>query len=81
MSHSRPTTSSTPSTSWSKSAPTVKWGADVQQFLDSAEATDENTVVCHFKVPAPRFFDFVAYKFDIGVYIVPEAHLQGSELR
>jgi peptide/nickel transport system substrate-binding protein len=50
----------------------VKWGADVQQFLDSAEATDENTVVCHFKVPAPRFFDFVAYKFDIGVYIVPE---------
>ena len=59
----------------------VKWGADVQQFLDSAEATDENTVVCHFKVPAPRFFDFVAYKFDIGVYIVPEAHLQGSELR
>jgi peptide/nickel transport system substrate-binding protein len=50
----------------------VKWGADVQQFLDSAEATDENTVVCHFKVPAPRFFDFVAYKFDIGVYIMPE---------
>jgi peptide/nickel transport system substrate-binding protein len=23
-------------------------------------------------VPAPRFFDFVAYKFDIGVYIMPE---------
>jgi peptide/nickel transport system substrate-binding protein len=50
----------------------VKWGADVQQFLDNAEATDENTVVCNFKVPAPRFFDFVAYKFDIGVYIMPE---------
>src|ERR687897_3817733 len=27
--------------------PAVKWGADVQQFLDSAEATDENTVVCN----------------------------------
>ena len=50
----------------------VKWGADVQQFLDAAEATDENTVVCNFKVPAPRFFDFVAYKFDIGVYIMPK---------
>jgi peptide/nickel transport system substrate-binding protein len=50
----------------------VRWGADVQQFLESAEATDANTVVCHFKVPAPRFFDFVAYKFDIGVYIAPK---------
>lgn len=52
--------------------PAVKWGADVQQFLDGAEAADENTVVCNFKVPAPRFFDFCAYKFDIGVYIMPE---------
>ena len=50
----------------------VKWGADVQQFLDSADVTDENTLVCNFKVAAPRFFDFVAYKFDIGVYIMPE---------
>ncbi|MDQ2652576.1 MAG: ABC transporter substrate-binding protein [Chloroflexota bacterium] len=50
----------------------VKWGADVQQFLDAAEVTDENTVVCNFKVAAPRFFDFVTYKFDIGVYIMPE---------
>ncbi len=52
--------------------PAVKWGANVQQFLDGAEMEDENTVVCNFKVPAPRFFDFVAYKFDIGVYIMPE---------
>src|SRR5215212_2219815 len=52
--------------------PAVKFGADVQQFLDGAEVTDDNTVVCNFKVPAPRFFDFVAYKFDIGVYIMPE---------
>jgi peptide/nickel transport system substrate-binding protein len=52
--------------------PAVKFGADVQQFLDGAEVTDENTVVCNFKVPAPRFFDFVAYKFDIGVFIMPE---------
>jgi peptide/nickel transport system substrate-binding protein len=52
--------------------PALRWGADVQQFLDGAEVPDENTVVCNFKVPAPRFFDFVAYKFDIGVYIMPE---------
>lgn len=57
----------------------VKWGADVQQFLDSAEATDPNTVVFHFKVPAPRFFDFVAYKFDIGVYIVPKHIFEGQD--
>jgi peptide/nickel transport system substrate-binding protein len=50
----------------------VKWGANVQQFLDAAAVEDENTVVCNFKVPAPRFFDFVTYKFDIGVYIMPE---------
>ena len=27
----------------------VKWGADVQQFLDTAEATDDNTVVCQLQ--------------------------------
>ena len=37
----------------------VKWGADVQQFLTSATATDANTTVFKFKVPAPRFFDFI----------------------
>ncbi len=52
--------------------PAVKWGVNVQQFLEGAEVADENTVVCNFKVPAPRFFDFVVYKFDIGVYIMPE---------
>ncbi|HEX5498225.1 MAG TPA: ABC transporter substrate-binding protein, partial [Thermomicrobiales bacterium] len=57
----------------------VKWGADVQQFLDKAEATDENTTVFHFKVPAPRFFDFVAYKFDIGVYIAPKHVFEGQD--
>jgi peptide/nickel transport system substrate-binding protein len=57
----------------------VKWGADVQQFLDKAEATDPNTTVFHFKVPAPRFFDFVAYKFDIGVYIAPKHIFEGQD--
>ena len=58
----------------------VKWGADVQQFLEAAEAADENTVVFNFKVPAPRFFDFVAYKFDIGVYIMPEHIFQDQNI-
>src|SRR3712207_2996546 len=57
----------------------VKWGADVQQFLDTAEATDANTAVFHFKVLAPRFFDFVAYKFDIGVYIAPKHVFEGKD--
>jgi len=57
----------------------VKWGADVQQFLESAEATDANTTLFRFKVPAPRFFDFVAYKFDIGVYIAPKHVFEGQD--
>ncbi len=57
----------------------VKWGADVQQFLDKAETTDPNTTVFNFKVPAPRFFDFVAYKFDIGVYIAPKHIFEGQD--
>ncbi len=57
----------------------VKWGADVQQFLESATATDPNTAVFTFKVPAPRFFDFIAYKFDIGVYIAPKHIFEGKD--
>lgn len=57
----------------------VNWGADVQQFVTSSEATDANTCVVNFKVPAPRFFDFVAYKFDLGVYIVPKHIFQDKD--
>jgi len=52
--------------------PAVKWGVDVQQILDSATATDDNTVVCKFKAPAPRFFFQATYKYDLGIYIVPK---------
>lgn len=57
----------------------VKWGADVQQFLETATATDANTTLFRFKVPAPRFFDFIAYKFDIGVYIAPKHIFEGKD--
>jgi peptide/nickel transport system substrate-binding protein len=56
----------------------VRWGIDVQQFLQEAKATDANTAVLKFQVPAPRFFEFVTYKYDIGVYIVPK-HVYSSQ--
>ncbi len=52
--------------------PKVRWGVDVQQAVESVAATDANTVVVKFKQAAPRFFDLLTYKYDIGVYIVPK---------
>jgi peptide/nickel transport system substrate-binding protein len=57
----------------------VKFGADVQLALDVAEATDETTTVFTFKEPAPRFFEFISYKFDIGVFIVPKHVFEGQD--
>lgn len=59
--------------------PDVRWGVDVQQFVESAEAVDENTVLVKFKIPAPRFFYFMSYKYDIGVYIVPKHIYEGQD--
>ena len=59
--------------------PKVRWGVDVQQFMQEARATDPNTVVITFKVPAPRFFYFMTYKYDIGVYIVPKHIFQDQD--
>ena len=47
--------------------------------MQEARATDANTVVIKFKVPAPRFFYFLTYKYDIGVYIVPKHIFQGQD--
>ncbi len=59
--------------------PKVKWGVDVQQAVEKATATDANTVVVDFKIPSPRFFFFMTYKYDIGVYIVPKHIFQGQD--
>ena len=59
--------------------PKVRWGVDVQQVLQEARATDKNTVVIRFKVPSPRFFWFMTYKYDIGVYIVPKHIFEGQD--
>ena len=55
-----------------KQGSNVRWGVDVQQFVDDVRATDANTVAITFKVPAPKFLFFMAYKYDIGVYPVPK---------
>jgi peptide/nickel transport system substrate-binding protein len=57
----------------------VKWGVDVQQALAEATVVDPNTVVLKFKVPSPRFFFFAAYKYDLGIYIVPQHIFAGQD--
>jgi peptide/nickel transport system substrate-binding protein len=57
----------------------VKFGADVQIALESAEATDETTVVFNFVEPSPRFFEFISYKFDIGCFILPKHVFEGED--
>src|SRR5438270_8306530 len=59
--------------------PKVRWGVDVQQAVEKASAADPNTVVIDFKIPAPRFFFFMTYKYDIGVYIVPKHIFEGQD--
>jgi hypothetical protein len=57
----------------------VRWGVDVQQFVDNAEAVDEHTVVISFDVPAPRFMFFMTYKYDIGLYMIPRHIYEGED--
>lgn len=57
----------------------VRWGVDVQQFVEEAEVIDDNTVLVRLTVPAPRFFYFMTYKYDIGVYIVPRHIYEGQD--
>ncbi|MCX7380314.1 MAG: ABC transporter substrate-binding protein [Alphaproteobacteria bacterium] len=59
--------------------PKVRFGVDVQQAVAKATATDANTVVVDFKIPSPRFFFFMTYKYDIGVYIVPKHIFEGQD--
>jgi peptide/nickel transport system substrate-binding protein len=59
--------------------PKVRWGVDVHQAVAEAKATDANTVVVDFKIPSPRFFFFMTYKYDIGVYIVPKHIFEGQD--
>src|SRR5579884_980700 len=57
----------------------VKWGLNVQPFLDNATTQGDDTVIFNFKVQAPRFWEFITYKFDIGIYPVPKHIFQGQD--
>jgi peptide/nickel transport system substrate-binding protein len=57
----------------------VAWGADVQQYVSEVSSTDPLTVDVKFKIPAPRFFFFMEYKFDNGIYIVPKHVFEGQD--
>lgn len=57
----------------------VRWGKDVALVLDKAEKVDNLTVKLTLQRPDPRFFYFMAYKYDIGVYIVPEHIYKGQD--
>ncbi|MDQ3413151.1 MAG: ABC transporter substrate-binding protein, partial [Chloroflexota bacterium] len=57
----------------------VRWGVDIEQFVESATVESEQETLVRFKVPAPRFFYFMTYKFDIGLYIVPQHVYEGQD--
>jgi peptide/nickel transport system substrate-binding protein len=57
----------------------VQRGVEVQRYVESATATDAGTVQVKFKIPAPRFFYFMTYKYDIGLYIVPKHIFDGQD--
>lgn len=59
--------------------PKVRWGVDVQQFVQEAVAESPTQTLVRFKVPAPRFFYFMTYKYDIGLYIVPKHIYEGQD--
>lgn len=50
----------------------IKFGAQVAQFLDKATAQDDNTVVVNFKIPSPKFMYMMMYRYDLGLYMVPQ---------
>jgi peptide/nickel transport system substrate-binding protein len=58
----------------------VRWGVDVDQFVDEATAESDTEALIKFKIPAPRFFYFMTYKYDIGLYIVPKHIYEGEDL-
>lgn len=51
----------------------------VQKDVESVEQIDDNTVVVNFLGPRPKFFYFMTYKFDIGLYIVPKHIFEGED--
>ena len=57
----------------------IKWGVNVQTFVDNAAVVDPLNVTVTMKIPAPRFMFFMTYKYDIGFYIVPKHIFEGQD--
>ena len=61
--------------------PKVRWGVDVQQAHRRVRRRPTPTPSSiKFKLPAPRFFYLLTYKYDIGLYIVPKHIFDGPGL-
>jgi peptide/nickel transport system substrate-binding protein len=58
----------------------VQQGANFQPYVDSAEATDANTVLVKFKVAAPRFMFNMEYHYDNGMEVLPKHIFNGQDL-
>ncbi|WP_020579545.1 ABC transporter substrate-binding protein [Actinopolymorpha alba] len=51
----------------------MPYSADMREWVKKAEAVDDNAVKVTFTKPAPRFvFDYLYFKNDLGVFLVPE---------
>ena len=57
----------------------VRWGTDIDNAMDHAEKVDSHTVKVFMVRPDPRFMFLLTYKFDIGVYMVPEHHYSDKD--
>lgn len=57
----------------------LRRSAQVQRDVESIEEVDANTVKISFLGPRPKFFYFMTYKFDIGLYIVPKHIFEGED--
>lgn len=51
----------------------VPFAINIQDWVEEATAPDDQTAVIKFKEPQPRFyFDYLTWKYDTGMIIVPE---------
>ncbi|NDE07170.1 MAG: hypothetical protein EBZ89_07240, partial [Chloroflexi bacterium] len=59
----------------------LTYGGDMKKYIKSVEATDDQTVVFTFNSPNPRFlFEYLAFKFDNGVKLLPKHIFEGKEV-
>ncbi len=57
----------------------VRWGTDIDSAMNRAEKTGSHQVKVFLDRPDPRFMFLLTYKYDIGVYMVPEHHYSGRD--